>query len=257
MVRQADSNHQDAGDPVTLERIYPDAIPADDLAQKLSLELHLQRYRFASQHLVGTNCLDIACGCGYGSFLLAQSHPNMQVTGVDLDHETIGYARQRYQQPNLSFLQADVLEYRPGALYDNVVSLETIEHIPDTEQLLTRLRNGLAETGQLIASVPTTPTCDGNPHHCHDFSDSSFQQLLRRHGFVVEQGVLVQTQPWQIADTVRGSDNKGRLALQYALKSYCKRPQLLLERIAYLVRFGSCNRYHTRVFTPVKRVLHS
>jgi len=53
MVRQADSNHQDAGAPVTLERIYPDAIPADDLAQKLSLELHLQRYRFASQHLVG------------------------------------------------------------------------------------------------------------------------------------------------------------------------------------------------------------
>jgi len=250
MVRQANSSHQIVSDPTTLERIYPDVIPTDDLAQTLSLELHLERYRFASQHLAGTRCLDIACGCGYGSFLLAQSHPSLQVTGVDLDPETIGYARQRYQRPNLSFLQADVLEYQPETPFDNVVSLETIEHIPDTGRLVARLRNCVSETGQLIASVPTTPTCDGNPHHCHDFSDASFQRLLRQHGFGVEQDVLVQTQPWQVAGTVGGSDSKGRLALQYALKSYCRRPQLLLERLLCLARYGACNRYHTRRFTP-------
>ena len=72
MVRQADSNHQDAGAPVTLERIYPDAIPVDALAQKLSLELPLQRYRFASQPGAGQRPAGQGAGRDVGQHVGAQ-----------------------------------------------------------------------------------------------------------------------------------------------------------------------------------------
>ena len=55
--------------------------------------------------------LDVACGCGYGSALLAERHPDKQVTGVDIDPAAIAYARQHYQL--VSWRDADrSLNYR-------------------------------------------------------------------------------------------------------------------------------------------------
>ena len=45
--------------------------------------------------------------------------------------------------------------------------------------LLTQLNNH----GVMIASVPTTPTIDGNPFHLHDFTASSFYRLFEHSSF--------------------------------------------------------------------------
>src|SRR5262245_31216724 len=90
---------------------------------------HWHRYHFAASLVAGREVLDVACGEGYGSALLARSAA--QVTGADIAPAAISHARGRYAgQPNLAFCEADcaALPFADGS-FDVVVSFETIEHI--------------------------------------------------------------------------------------------------------------------------------
>ena len=49
---------------------------------------HLERYRFARGFADGRRVLDIACGAGYGSQMLAEAGAET-VTGVDLNQDII------------------------------------------------------------------------------------------------------------------------------------------------------------------------
>src|SRR5262245_54184375 len=65
----------------------------------------LHRYLAARRLVQGKRVLDIACGEGYGSDLLAGAAA--KVIGVDLDEASVVHARQTYARPNLEFLQGD------------------------------------------------------------------------------------------------------------------------------------------------------
>ena len=56
----------------SLERLVPDTLDPDDATGRATFELHLERYRFASGHLRPGRALDLACGVGYGTALLAE-----------------------------------------------------------------------------------------------------------------------------------------------------------------------------------------
>ena len=72
--------------------------------------------------------LDIACGVGYGSFILAEQ-PARKVEGVDISHESVAYAQTYYNPPNIRFLQSDAYLYDWKAdTFDAIVSFETLEH---------------------------------------------------------------------------------------------------------------------------------
>ena len=57
----------------TLERLVPDHIEAGEGEE--TLQLHLARYEFAAAHLRPGRVLDIACGVGYVTRLLADRSP--------------------------------------------------------------------------------------------------------------------------------------------------------------------------------------
>ena len=237
----------------TIERIYPNQLDKNCLDDQNTLRIHLERYQFAAQHAQGESILDMACGCGYGTFLLAQQHPEKQVTGVDLDPEAIAYAQQHYQSDNLQFICANAEQFSALQPFDTIVSLETIEHLPCPVTLASNQVKLLSASGRLIASVPITPTLDGNPHHLHDFSQSSFLHLFSAFELhSIEH--FEQIQWWQFKGLFSAqpdlqkkhrSQGVGNAVLRY----YLKNPLYLLKRLSSMLRYGFSNRYLTCVFT--------
>ncbi|MFD3299780.1 class I SAM-dependent methyltransferase [Aquipseudomonas alcaligenes] len=237
----------------SIERIYPPDLDPASPGDQNTLHIHLERYEFAAHHLRGEQVLDMACGCGYGSALLAERHPDKQVTGVDIDPAAIAYARQHYQLPNLRYVCADAESFAATQHFDSIVSLETIEHLPNPRQLVANYARLLAAGGRVIASVPITPTLDGNPHHLHDFSRRSFLALFRHHRLHPDTQELEQIQWWQFRGLFsrrpdhakrHRSEGVGNAVLNY----YRHHPTYLLARLASMLRYGFSNRYLTCLF---------
>lgn len=115
---------------------------------------HWHRYHFAAPLVAGRDVLDVACGTGYGSALLAQSAA--RVTGADISLDTVAHARTRYATvPNLEFHRADCAAMPfADASFDAVVSFETIEHITAQEAFLDEVRRVLRPGGLAILSCP-------------------------------------------------------------------------------------------------------
>jgi SAM-dependent methyltransferase len=149
---------------------------------------HWHRYAFAARCASGRSVLDVACGEGYGSGLLAQVAAH--VTGVDIDAATLAHARRRYAgQANCTFVEgsAAALPIRDASV-DVVVSFETIEHLPadDQPRMLAEFARVLAPDGVLVLSSPNRPQYSeargyANPFHLHELDRAELAQLLAPH----------------------------------------------------------------------------
>src|SRR5262252_5161939 len=80
--------------PWTGERYVP------EIQGNIALE-HLHRYALSCEIAAGQRVLDIACGEGYGSAMLAEVAQS--VVGVDSSREAILHASKKYSKPNLEF----------------------------------------------------------------------------------------------------------------------------------------------------------
>jgi SAM-dependent methyltransferase len=227
----------------TLERIVPAEMNQHCPVESESLRLHMERYEFALRHLRPGRVLDIACGVGYGTaFLAEQSKHKSQFIGVDCAVDAIGYARQCFSSDDVEYVLADALSYHDSAGFDSVVSLESIEHMADPGEFVDHLVSLLAPGGTLIASVPTTLSTDGNPHHLHDFTEKTFRDLFTAHP-VRELANLPQVQPFRIGQA--GRDGRLSGMRQNLPLYYLKHPDMFLKRIYSLLRNGLNNRYLT------------
>jgi 2-polyprenyl-3-methyl-5-hydroxy-6-metoxy-1,4-benzoquinol methylase len=147
------------------------------------LSIHLKRYDFARAYCEGKNVLDAACGAGYGSFHLSKTAA--WVTGVDIDHEAIQYAKKHYEAPNLEFGTADVAKTGfPTDFFDVICSFETIEHLNDHDLYLREVVRILKPDGTYIVSSPKaseTTHNPRNPYHTIEFSQEDLKFILRRY----------------------------------------------------------------------------
>ena len=225
-----------------LERIVPDQLSADPFERE-TLEIHAARYRFAARRVAGQRVLDLACGVGYGSAILKLAGAG-QVTGVDLSDQAVAYARERYAAPGVSFICGDGASFSPDNLFDVVVSLETIEHVPDARGFVAQLARFVAPGGVLIGSVPTTLSSDVNPHHLHDFSADEFRALF------VSNGLALVDEMTQIQrfSPLRLRKLAGHSARSYQLRPhlgryYAGHPGMLLRRLWTTMRHGFANHY--------------
>jgi SAM-dependent methyltransferase len=171
--------------PLTGERTLPD-VPAENYWYRR----HLLVYEWIGVRTSGLRVLDMACGEGYGSALLARGVDGRtgarSVVGVDANPEAHEHARLRYTAANLSFERTLVETYRPhdGELFDAVVFLQTIEHVQDPAVVLTHFRELLAPGGTVYVSTPNLLTLapDGaeksdNPWHLKEYRASEFREL--------------------------------------------------------------------------------
>lgn len=115
---------------------------------------HWHRYHFAARWVAGKTVVDVACGEGYGSALLARAAAH--VTGVDISPEAIHHAQRVYGElGNVRFACASCAQLPlADASVDVAVSFETIEHIAEQAQFLNEMARVLKPDGVLVISCP-------------------------------------------------------------------------------------------------------
>jgi SAM-dependent methyltransferase len=228
----------------TIERIVPDEIDIGGAIGAETLRLHLERYRWAAEYVQpGDHALDMACGVGYGTRLLADAAGNDgAVTGVDVDEAAIAYAEEHYATASTSFRCADAFTFGIAGTYDVAVSLETIEHVGDPGRLVLHLATLVKPGGFVVASVPITPSVDINPHHRTDFTLARFRRLLMRAG-LKERDILFQRQRFNPFRVLSKADSRLADSRSNLFSYYVKHPNKAVLRVYATIRFGFENRY--------------
>lgn len=145
---------------------------------------HENRYEIILPQVQGKTALDIGCGYGYGSAMIA--HAAETVTGVDVNAESIVVATERYQNvSNLSFVIDDAIAFLRSTptMFDVAVLFEVIEHVEDQDQLLQSVWEAMAEGGRLFLSTPDkrkTPFYRKNPYHLRELSSTELVEMVGR-----------------------------------------------------------------------------
>ncbi|MES2124145.1 MAG: class I SAM-dependent methyltransferase [Gemmatimonadota bacterium] len=233
--------------PATLERIVPEGLESGSATGQETLELHLARYRFAVEHIPAGVVLDLACGVGYGSAMLANSPAISMVVAGDISRAALAHAKAVYSHPRVKLCCGSYADsFRPRS-FDAIVSLETIEHVPDPAKLVGQFARLLRPGGRLIASVPVTPSVDANPHHLTDFSRNSFLRLGRSAGFT-PLFRLEQTQPYSMFRVLSRTEQRTQDLRRGLLGYYLTHPMSALRRAVSTARYGFTNRYLTVVW---------
>ncbi len=99
--------------------------------------------------------LDIGCGSGYVSNLMAYRHPDCEVTGIDFGRGA-QYARefaQSHALRNTRYHHRDFMELDLQQRFDVVIAQGVLHHIPDFDRALCRAKSLVADQGILIMGL--------------------------------------------------------------------------------------------------------
>lgn len=136
--------------------------------------------------------LDLSCGAGWATRLLAKNVPRGTIVGVDLSDQMIAHARESSKEFNN-------IEYRVGSaeqipaddnIFDKVLSVEAFYYYPDQERALDELRRVLKPGGNIFILINLYKDNDYSlrwvkelrvPVHAR--AESEYLELITSHGF--------------------------------------------------------------------------
>lgn len=140
-------------------------------------------YVYAATFVAGKRVVDLGCGTGYGCQLLAAQA--RQVVGIDYSAEALAYCRTHSAAPNIEYRQADLGTLALEGPFEVAVSFQVIEHLPDPDDFLERIRRLVVPGGVILLSTPNVRTRQvagaGNPFHVSEMDHAAFTALLARH----------------------------------------------------------------------------
>jgi SAM-dependent methyltransferase len=189
-----------AAAPEFLQRDQPEGVPPLALTGERTLpdvpeenywfRRHLVVYDWIAQRTRGLRVVDMACGEGYGSDVLARGGA-AEVVGVDANPEAHEHARLRYTAPNVRFVR-DLVETFDEPC-DAVVFLQTIEHVRNPDEVLERFKGLVGPDGVVFLTTPNVLTLapagaekSENPWHVKEYRPEEFRLLCERHFGSVE-----------------------------------------------------------------------
>lgn len=169
----------------------------------IEASIHFARYSVATPFVKNKRVLDIACGEGYGSYLLKQAGAE-EVVGVDVFVDAVNRATRSFGGPGIEFTAADATTIEdkfPSEYFDVIVSCETIEHIEDPTAYLQSLKRVAKKDAIIIISCPNDywyfpEEHQRNPYHLRKYRFEEFQQLA--------SSVLGDNVNWSIGTAVFG-----------------------------------------------------
>jgi ubiquinone/menaquinone biosynthesis C-methylase UbiE len=212
-----------------MERLNLNSKPTNP---EIEAAIHCARYALAKNIVTGKKVLDVACGEGYGSFLLKQSGA-IEVVGVDIDSEVIQSCQKNFGADRVRFI-AGSAEELPDLLgdekFDVVVCIETIEHVTNVNLLLEGIKYVLKEGGIIILTCPNdhwyyADSEANNVYHQRRYTFEEFQQ--------VSSNILGTGADWSIGTACLGFTTTPTIAD----KQYNQIPNTWFSQI------DSCNTY--------------
>jgi SAM-dependent methyltransferase len=158
---------------LTGERTLPD-VPEENYWYRR----HVAVYEWIAERCRGLRVVDLACGEGYGSDLLAASAGD--VIGVDANPEAFEHASARYRRPNLHFERGLVEEFAEHR--DAIVFLQTIEHVERPAELLRGFAAlapvSYVSTPNRLTLAPPGAEKSENPWHLREYTVEEYRELL-------------------------------------------------------------------------------
>lgn len=146
---------------------------------------HVYRYEWVKDFVKDKKVLDIACGTGFGSYILAENGGAAQVTGCDIDERSVKYAsfKNRHARVNFSVQNAETINLQKG--FDVIVSFETIEHLHKPEAFLQQVSAMLNDEGVFFVSTPISDveynSKPDNIYHVAEWGFNKFQSMVSQY----------------------------------------------------------------------------
>jgi SAM-dependent methyltransferase len=162
---------------------------------------------FVARVQPGERVLDVGCGKGELAHDLVQ-RAHAEVVGIDVNTAYLAFARERFRHPNLRFVEADALTWRPDGRFDVVVLSNVLEHIAERPALLRALRESTGAQRFLIRvpveerdwlvplrrelGLPHT----SDPTHEIEYDEERFRAELEAAGLDVRELLLRWSEIW-------------------------------------------------------------
>lgn len=184
-------SHTDATQ-TTFDKLYQ-AIKRINLSSKYKL---ITKYKHLDQDSI---CLDI--GCGTGDFMKYLSQHNLQVRGVEPNEKARLLAHKKFDNSEIIHSDLDGLVQHQNYQFDIITLWHVLEHLPDYDSYLKKIKNILKPDGLLLIAVPNYKSYDAKyykefwaaydvPRHLWHFSRKSITQIIEPH-----QLKVLATQP--------------------------------------------------------------
>lgn len=129
------------------------------------------------------SAIDVGCGQGSMTSMIADQLPGASVLGIDLSETGIRAAQTSYPQANLKFavdVDSSALEHRR---YDLATCFEVLEHVEDWESMLQRICG--ASKRYVLLSFPTgrMRPFERAVGHVRNFQRGQVEGFMRHNGF--------------------------------------------------------------------------
>ncbi|KRD63444.1 methyltransferase domain-containing protein [Ensifer sp. Root278] len=145
---------------------------------------HRFRYEWAERLIpTGGFGIDAFCGNGYGAWLLGKER---QVLALDGSKEAVAFATEHFSGARVHFAHAYWPFELPREAFDFIVSLESVEHVPDGSNFFAALAAALKPGGVLVYSTPNEDllplTATGNHFHHRHYTTAEAKDLASAEG---------------------------------------------------------------------------
>jgi ubiquinone/menaquinone biosynthesis C-methylase UbiE len=127
----------------------------------------------------GKTVLDVGCGTGYGTAILAEHA--QQIVGIDYSSSAVRFARRRYPKVDFRVMNAEQLHFAEAS-FDFVFSSENLEHLHDQAAHLKEVRRVLKPGGLCFIATPNPEAFAGQkpiPWHTKENTYLELVDLFR------------------------------------------------------------------------------
>ena len=127
--------------------------------------------------------LDAGAGFGQYAYYMFRKFKSWQIHGVDINPDQIGDVQQFFANlgasDRTSFGVANLEEFKDPDVFDLILCVDVMEHIPDDNRVFRNFFDSLKPGGTLLISTPS----DQGGSDVHDEEDSSFIEEHVRDGY--------------------------------------------------------------------------